>query len=317
MRWIEVCVEADSRGIDALCNCLDDIGITGLVIEDEQDIRDFISAERRFWDELDADFVASRRGVSRVKFYLSDDEDGRAALARCRMALAAEAYPEPYTALVQDEDWENNWKQYYKPFSLGEKLWIVPEWETAEAPEGRIPLRMNPGLIFGTGSHPSTRMCLEAAEQLANDCDCVLDLGCGSGILAIASLLLGAKSAVGCDIDSKAPEIARENAAMNGVAERLTVSVGDVLSDTQLRALIAERRYPLIFLNIVADVILSLCADAAKWLAPDGVLLCSGIIDGRETEIQEALERVGLTILSHRQTDNWHFFAAKGGSRNG
>ena len=167
---------------------------------------------------------------------------------------------------------------------------------------------------FGTGAHPSTRMCLESAEDIAPAAaEAVLDLGCGSGILSIAALVLGSKTALGCDIDPKAPDIARSNAALNGVEDRLEVLAGDALSDYALRSRIGERKYPLIFLNIVADVIIALSRDAARWLEPGGSLICSGIIDGRQDEVRAALEAAGLAITAHRQVENWHSYTAKGG----
>ncbi|MBP5167417.1 MAG: 50S ribosomal protein L11 methyltransferase, partial [Oscillospiraceae bacterium] len=166
------------------------------------------------------------------RFYLPDDEDGRlrleALLSRlgdCRASVAS----------VKDEDWENSWKQYYKPIETGARLVIVPEWEAPPEDGGRIPLRLDPGLIFGTGAHASTRMCLEALENVR--AKRVLDLGCGSGILGIAALLLGAESCLGCDIDDKAPAVAAANAALNGISgDRFRVLAGDVLLDAPLRS---------------------------------------------------------------------------------
>ena len=313
MRWLEVCVEAGDRGTEKLCAFLEDQGVSGLVVEDEADLRDFMEKDTQYWDYIDEDFLASRQGVCRVKFYLPEDEDGKAALLSLREALEQAGYAPPVTASLRDEDWENNWKQYYRPIAVGKRLLIVPEWEAAPEAAGRIPLRLNPGLIFGTGAHPSTRMCLEAAEEIAPAAEAALDLGCGSGILSIAALVLGTKTALGCDIDPKAPEIARSNAALNGVEDQLEVLAGDALSDYALRSRIGKRRYPLIFLNIVADVIIALSRDAARWLEPGGCLICSGIIDGRENEVRTALEAAGLAITAHRQMENWHSFTAKGG----
>ena len=308
MSWLEVCIEAGDKGTEALCALLEDLGFSGLVVEDEADLKDFMENDKQYWDYIDEDFIASRRGLSRVKLYLPEDEEGKRSLLRLRRELEQAGYASPVTASIREEDWENNWKQYYRPLAVGKKLLIVPEWESAPEVQDRIPLRLNPGLIFGTGAHPSTRMCLEAAEDLVPGLEAVLDLGCGSGILSIAALVLGAKTALGCDIDPKAPDVARANAALNGTADRLEVLAGDALSDPALRARIETRKYPLIFLNIVADVIIALSRDAARWLEVGGSLICSGIIDGREEEVRSALEAAGLTIKAHRQADNWHSF---------
>lgn len=305
MKWLEVCVAA-AGGTDELCDLLTGLGVLGLVIEDENDLDDFIANGRKYWDYIDEDFIAARRGVHLVKFYLSDDDDGRARLEELMPDLAGYTVQ---TRTVCDEDWENNWKQYYHATDIGERLVIVPQWEQAPGGTERVPVRMNPGLIFGTGSHPSTRMCLEQLQQYAPRR--VLDLGCGSGILAIASLLLGAEYALGCDIDEKAPGVAGENAALNGIAgERFRVCCGDVLSDRRLRAEIGGEGFDLIFANIVADVIIALVNDAAGWLAPGGNFVCSGIIDGREDEVRAAIQTAGMRVTAHRHVDNWHCFAA-------
>lgn len=303
MEWIECTVPCDGSA-DDLCDRLAELGVGGMSVENEADFREFLENNKAYWDYVDDELEQRFAGVSRVKFWLSDDEEGKSVLRAVQ-----EAGFSVETSRIADEDWENNWKQYYRPIDIGGRLVIVPEWE--DVPEGspRVPVRLNPGLIFGTGSHPSTRMCLE--ELQLRSPRRVLDLGCGSGILAIAALLLGAESALGCDIDEKAPSVARENAALNGISrERFEVFAADVLNDTRLRRRIAGEGFDLIFANIVADVVIALTADAAAWLAPGGVFICSGIIDGREDEVRAAVEAAGLNIISHRHTDNWHCFAA-------
>ena len=311
MEWLEISIDAPNGDTEALCLRLEELGVTGLVIEDEKDIGTFLRESGRFWDAVDEEFLASRRGVSRVKLYLSDDGEGEKTLGELTPQLRALGY-DPQLRRVRDEDWENNWKQYYRPMAVGEKLLILPEWERETDPAGRVPLYLDPGLIFGTGAHPSTRMCLEALEPLAPKAEKVLDLGCGSGILAIAALLLGAKTALGCDIDPAAPRIAGENAALNGVEDRLTVLAGDATSDKTLREAIGGPEYDLVFLNIVADVILLLLPDIPRWLKPGGTLIISGVIDGREEEIAAALEAQNFSF-GHRRLGDWHSFACRGG----
>ena len=183
MQWIEVSVPAESGEIDDLCETLAALGAGGMVVEDERDFQNFLETNHQYWDYVDEALENQFKGVSRVKFYLSDDEDGRALLDSIRSSLGRELT----TATVQDSDWENNWRQYYEPIEVGEKLVVVPEW--LEAPEdGRVPLRLDPGLIFGTGSHATTKMCLAALERCAGPGKTVFDLGCGSGILAIGAL---------------------------------------------------------------------------------------------------------------------------------
>ena len=176
MQWIEVSVPTRSDEIDDVCAQLAELGAGGMVVEDEADFQDFLEHNHQYWDYVDDALEAQFRGVSRIKFYLSDDDDGRAQLASIRAGLGRELT----TATVRDSDWENNWRQYYQPIEVGEKLVVVPEWLDAPA-DGRVALRLDPGLIFGTGSHPTTRMCLAALEQYAGPGKTVLDLGCGTG----------------------------------------------------------------------------------------------------------------------------------------
>ena len=306
MQWIEAAVATKSEEIDAVCEQLAALGAGGMVVEDEADFQAFLENNHQYWDYVDDELESKFRGVSRIKFYLSDDDEGRALLETIRAGIGREIT----TTCVQDSDWENNWRQYYQPIEIGEKLVVVPEWlETPD--DGRIPLRLDPGLIFGTGSHATTRMCLAALEHCAAPGKRVLDLGCGSGILGIGALLLGCDSVAGCDIDPKAPEVAEANAALNGLhADRFRVCAGDVLADAPMRASLGAG-YDLVLANIVSDVIIPLSGIVGEFLAPDGVFLCSGIIEGRQDEVAAALRRNGFAILEHFNEEEWHCYVAK------
>ena len=274
MQWIEVSVPTRSDEIDDVCAQLAELGAGGMVVEDEADFQDFLEHNHQYWDYVDDALEAQFRGVSRIKFYLSDDDDGRAQLETIRAGIGRELT----TATVRDSDWENNWRQYYQPIEVGEKLVVVPEWLDAPA-DGRIALRLDPGLIFGTGSHPTTRMCLAA-------------------------------HVTGCDIDPKAPEVAAGNAALNGFYDdRFTVCAGDILADAGLRRHLGTG-YDLVLANIVSDVIIPLAAHAPAFLAPGGTFICSGIIDGREDEVRAAIERAGFTVTAHDSLEEWHCFTA-------
>ena len=179
-------------------------------------------------------------------------------------------------------------------------------------PEGRTPLYLDPGLTFGTGAHPTTQLCLELLEEALRPGDLVLDLGCGSGVLAIAALVLGASRAVGVDIDPKAADAAQENAALNGIgADRLSVYAGDVLSDRKLWAKLGPGRNRVVLANIVADVIIPLSEKAGTFMTGDGVFLCSGIIDGRQDEVRAALEANGFAVTKHLERGGWHALRAE------
>ncbi len=308
MQWIEVTVNTAPDRLEDVCSRLEAAGVEGLVIEDEGEYNRFLEENRQYWDYVDEAFADSIRGLCRVKFYTSEDEDGAMLRAAARAAVPGEDILE---TPVRDEDWENNWKAYYKPIPVGERLLIVPQWEEIPESTDRVVLRLDPGLIFGTGNHATTQMCLEAVQTLHVEGASVLDLGCGSGILAIAALLLGAKDAVGVDVDPKAPDVVLENAALNSAADRLTALAGDCVADSGLRARLSERSYDVIFANIVADVILRLAPAVRPLLAPGGVFIASGIIGGREDEVAAALKSAGLTISEHRTRENWHCFVCR------
>ena len=302
MRWIEVCLDTPAGEIDARCEELAALGAGGFVIESEQDFRDFLEHNRQYWDYVDRELEESFRGLSRIKTYLSDDDDGKAVLEAIRAR-----YPALSVSFVEDSDWENNWRAYYKPIEVGEKLVVVPAWEETP-PGGRLPLRLDPGLIFGTGSHPTTRMCLAALEKYAAPGKRVLDLGCGSGILGIGALLLGCASCLGADVDPKAPEVAAANAALNDIgADRFTVYAGDILSDASLRRSLGGG-WALVLANIVSDVIIPLSSFVGDFLAPGGVFICSGVIDGREDEVAAALRANGFSVIAHHREEEWHCF---------
>ena len=305
MQWIEVSVPTRSDEIDDVCAQLAELGAGGMVVEDETDFQQFLEQNHQYWDYVDDALEAQFRGVSRIKFYLADDDGGRAQLAAIRAGFGRELT----TATVRDSDWENNWRQYYKPIETGKKLVVVPEWE--EIPEdGRLPLRLDPGLIFGTGSHATTRMCLEALEDCAAPGKLVLDLGCGSGILGIGALVLGADSCLGCDIDPKAPDVVMSNAALNSIgADRLAARAGDIIADAALRAEFGGG-YGIVLANIVSDVIIPLSAYVPGFMASDGVFITSGIIEGRQDEVRCAMEENGLRVTGHRSMDEWHCYTA-------
>ena len=304
MQWLE-CTVPGGDDPEELCSALAELGVGGMSIENERDFHDFLENNRACWDYVDEALEESFSGVSRVKFWLSCGTEGESVLA----AVRAAGYSVE-TRVIADEDWENNWKQYYKPLPVGEKLVVVPAWEEQPA-DGRVALRLDPGLIFGTGSHATTRLCLQALEQHIHGGEKVLDLGCGSGILSIAALLLGAKDAFACDIDDNCVGVAYENAALNGVGkEHYTVRAGDVLSDKRLQKEFGGD-YDVIVANIVADVIIALAPQVGKLLKKGGIFLCSGIIDDRAEEVREKLVEAGWTIEETRSSEGWFSYLCR------
>ena len=300
--WIEVTVPAHGDP-EAVCDTLSGMGLEGFVIEDERDFKGFLENNTQYWDFVDEELEKSMAGTSRVKFWLPDADESR--------ALIADLYEkglQPASRPVADADWENNWRDYYKPVEAGEKLVIVPQWQDYDG--DRTPVKLDPGLLFGTGDHPTTRMCLAEVERYAGPGKRVLDLGCGSGILGIAAAVLGAGPIVAADVDDKAPDIVRDNARLNGVEDAFTVYVGDVVASGTLRARLGAN-YDLVLANIVADVIIPLAPYVPAFLAPDGAFVCSGVIDGRQDEVAAALEAAGLRIEEHRTMEEWHCFQAR------
>ena len=317
MQWLEVKINTTPAGLDPVSRLVEDLGITGLVIEDEGDFHDFLEHNHQYWDYVDEELMESKRGICRITFYVSADDEGMDTVKKVYAALGELKLQRDdcgslaiTTAQMDDADWENNWKQFYKPMEIGERLIVVPEWESAD-PKGRVKLILNPGLTFGTGSHATTRLCLTALEKHVTQGQRVLDLGCGSGILSIAALLLGADHAFACDIDEKCVDVAYENAALNGIGrDRYTVRWGDVLSDRQLQKEMGGQ-YDIIVANIVSDVIIGLAPQVRPFLKEGGLFLTSGIIDDRAAEVADKLRAAGWEIVEERQSEGWFSYLCK------
>ena len=305
-QWLEVTLPVPAQAMDRVCDTLTGNGMTGLVVEEEGEFLKFLEQNRQYWDYVDEELAKRMKGVSRVKFYVPDNEEGE---AQMRAALRGLEEYEPQTVSLREEDWATSWQRYYQPIPVGERVYIVPEWMKGQPiPEGRVPLYLNPGLTFGTGSHPTTQLCLELMEEHIHGGEQLLDLGCGSGILAIAALALGADHAVGVDIDPKAVDVAYENAAMNGIGkDTYTVLAGDILSDRAVQQAMGAG-FDLVVANIVADVIIALSGAVDGLMAPGGRFLCSGIIDDRAEEVAAALEAAGLAILERHEDQGWFCF---------
>lgn len=320
MKWMEVTVFTTEQGLDAVCGRLDMLGINQVMIEQgRESIEQFLHDTAKYWDYADMDaLVASEEPC--VKAYIADVADNRATVKAIEESFEELRGMDVgidlgslniVVRLTDDEDWENNWKIYYKPLEIGERLLVRPSWEQAEDTD-RTVLSLDPGMAFGTGSHHTTRMCLEFLEKTVKDGDDMIDLGCGSGILSIGALLLGAKEALAVDIDPIAEKIAYENAAMNGITpDNYTVLIGDVLSDTALQEKLCEKKYDVVAANIVASVIIELTKLVPRMIKPDGHYIMSGIIGERLDEVLAALDENGFEVLEVRAGDDWRAVMAR------
>ena len=317
MKWLELHIDATFNGLETVETLLSSLGIDGVVIDDETEFQDFLENNHEYWDYVDEELEQKMSGRSRITFYLESGDEGFAKMAEVRMVLQQlkEERDDCGTLLMtmdtmEDADWENNWKQYYKPMEIGERLLVIPQWETAEIGD-RVPLILEPGLTFGTGSHATTRLCLMALEKHVESGMRVLDLGCGSGILSIAALKLGAAEAKAIDIDDKCIGVAYENAAMNGIGkDTYTVLAGNVLEDTDVVAQLGNG-YDIVVANIVSDIIIALAPNARTFMKEDALFLCSGIIDTRAEEVAGKLKDAGFEILEERSADGWFSFLCK------
>ena len=307
MAWLEITIDTAAEKINSVVTNLTARGFSDLVIEDQEEFETFLEENRAYWDYIDESLQEKLQGLSRIKLYLEDTD--KAGLQKLEALTAEMGLPMKVTELP-DTNWEESWKDSYPPQEVGEKIIVLPYWLADQAGD-RLPVILDPGLTFGTGAHPSTQMVMETMENLVKPGFHCLDLGSGSGILSIAALRLGAETATGIDIDPKAEDIARENAAYNGfAAPAFTALTGNVTGDRALMDSLAAKEYDLVLVNIVADVIIGLAPILPHFLTGRSTLICSGILDVRLAEVIAALEKAGLTITTVKEKEDWRCVAA-------
>ncbi len=307
MTYLEITISTTPSEIEDVAAALTGGGFEELLIEDQLEFETFLDENKAYWDYIDESLQEKLQGLSHIKLYLEDtDTEG---LARLEELVASLGLNMAVDTLAET-NWEESWKDNYPPQPIGEKLIVLPYW--LENDTDRLPVILDPGLTFGTGAHPSTQMVMEAMEECIKPGFSCLDLGSGSGILSIAALRLGAKSAIGVDIDPKAEDIARENASYNGfAAPEFTALTGNVTADRKLMTRLSGTHYNLVLVNIVADVICHLAPTLPQFLSADSILICSGILDTRLSDVIAALENAGLTITHIRQKEDWRCVCAK------
>ena len=298
-QWTEVCITVPQADTDRASDIANMLVPYGLYIEDYSDLEQG-AREIAHIDLFDEDLLAKDRTRSLIHIYLSPEDNPAEALAFLQERLTANGIEnEVVTTAISEEDWANNWKQYFKPLKIGEKLLICPTWDTVDDTEDRTVLNIDPGMAFGTGGHETTRLVLEAMETVITPDTKVLDVGCGSGILSLAALLLGAQSALAVDIDALAVKTAIENGERSGlVPPRYTVVEGDLVDKV-------SGQFELVVANIVADAIIMLSPAVKPFVKQDGVYIVSGIIDTREAEVVDALHACGFVIKHRFEQRGW------------
>ena len=317
MDWLKVDIFTTSAGIEPLCGRLYNLGITGVEIQDGEDFENFLEENKQYWDYVDDELREKMHGETRVSVYVSNDEAGRNQLMSIRDDLVSFKSLDSNnefgslrieTTLLSEEDWANNWKQYFKPIYIGDRLVIKPEWETIDNTDNRIVFNIDPGMTFGSGQHETTRLCVETLDVTVKEGDKVLDLGCGSGILSIISLMLGASCARAVDIDPICEKIAYANAALNSIGkDKYTVLCGNILTDDNFKKETQENGpYDIVVANIVADVIIPLSDDVHSYLKDGGIFIASGIIEPRLEEVKAAIEKNGFTIEKIKKENDWY-----------
>lgn len=314
MEWTEVNIYTTTEGIELLCSNLMDIGIKGFAIQDAEDFNEFLENKNGKWDYIDEDLMGLSECETCITVYLPGNSQGADMLMSIRSMLSSlksEDINNLYGRLeaelssIREEDWANNWKQYFKPITIGEKLVIKPSWEEYENTDNRIVLEIDPASSFGTGQHHTTRLCLELLEKSMNGAETILDLGCGSGILSIGAILLGAKSAVAVDIEENAAATAIENALKNNISTNIYKAYcGNILNDDVLADKIANK-YDIITANIVADVLIAMKEYFLRYLNENGTLIVSGIIVERMEEVITEIESVGFTKCEVNEKEGW------------
>lgn len=305
MDWTEVKINIDTKDVDKAGDIAQMVVPYGIYIEDYSDLEE-AAWEIAHIDLIDEDLLKKDRSKAAVHIYISPEENPAEAVAFLSERYNAEGIAhEIDMSVCRNQDWENNWKEYFKPMPVGNKLLIRPVWEDNYNADGRAVLNIEPGLAFGSGGHDTTRLCLETLENHISPDTELLDIGCGSGILGIAGLLLGAKSATGVDIDALAVKTAKENGGMNGFTEPKFKVLEGNLTDK------VTGKYDVVVANIVADIICMFTEDVGQFLKDDGIYITSGIIDTRESDVLAAFEKYGFEVVGRHESCGWLCFETK------
>ena len=316
MKWNKYRLATTTEAVDLISYTLAEMGIEGIEIEDKVPLSE--EDKKRMFIDLLPD-LEEDDGKAYVSFYIEPEKDHDSTLEEVLAAVRELAdFVDIGVATIEksqteDIDWMNNWKKYWKPFKVDEHIIIKPTWETVEeVPEDTLVVELDPGTAFGTGTHHTTRLCITQLKKYMQPGQEVLDVGCGSGILSIIALLLGAKEASATDVDIHAVEAAVENARVNGIENDVyTVLTGDVISDADFRHKVGEHKFDMVLANIFAEIIIPLSGVVKEMMKPGALFITSGIIDEREEDVRKALTENGFEIMEVTHSGGWVSFTAR------
>ena len=304
MNWTEITVEIAQKDVDMAAAIANMTVPYGIYIEDYSDLEEK-AEEIAHINLIDESLLQKNREIALIHIYIAETDNALEAVEFLKERLKASGIDCKVTSIgVDDNDWNENWKKYFHTTEIGEKLAIVPSWESYENKDNRTLLHIDPGAAFGTGTHATTSLCLKLLENYVGEDTEMLDIGCGSGILAIASVLLGAKKAIGVDIDAQSVKTAKENAEINKIVEKTEFIHGDLADKV-------SGKFKVVCANIVADIIIRLFENVSDYMEKDGVLIISGIIDLRKDDVLTKAKEFGFTVIEEQYKDNWCAFVLK------
>jgi len=315
MEWIQCRIYTNSSEIEPLTGFLMEQGITNTQVEDESENRRFLIENPERWDYVDDSIMTEGHGTVYIMFWVPSTPSGLTSIETLKSKLA-ETFLVIHSYdfdVVDDSTWLNEWKKFFKPLRIGKRVVVCPEWEHYDPQPDDLVFLINPGHVFGTGLHQTTQMCIECLEKYVASDSHILDLGCGSGILSIIGMMLGASSAFACDLDSSAEDIANENARLNNISsESYHVAIGNAITDEALRnKILSLPKFDIVIVNIVADAIIALTATVASCIKPGGLLISSGIIQERLEEVSATIKANRFNILESISKDDWHCMVAR------
>lgn len=319
MDWIEVAVKTTTEGIEPVSGILIMNGISGYAVEDSADFEEFLRDKEVYWDYIEDSLMALKDCDTVVTFYITDDASGveqlsliKSELARLKNDDTDEIFGDLSVTLknIAEEDWANNWKKYFKPISVGDKLLVKPTWEKIDDVGAKTVVEIDPSSSFGTGSHTTTKLCLEYIEKidekLSGESFEMIDVGCGSGILAIAANKLSGAHVTAIDIEENSIRVAKENFETNNIPEsEYELYLGSITDDDELFSKIARKKYKMLAANIVADVLKAMAPYFKKLLDDDGYAVISGIISERADEVEQSFLSAGFSVIEKKDTDGW------------